>query len=108
MKTSKGGDTKYFVFSYHMPYGVHHAQGLKKQLKDDPTTQKFMAQGYSQPEMISGIPDDIDSAIEHNQKIASHYADKKNEFPVQYYDAVEAIKRYTKLKDIMSTVKIEK
>ena len=108
MKMSKDGDTKYFVFTYDMPFGVHHPEAYKKQLKDNPIAQRFMAQGYSQPDMISGIPDNIDAAIAHNEKMASAYADRKSEFPVQYYDAVNAIERYKKLQQIMSKVNIEK
>lgn len=108
MKMSKDGDTKYFVFTYDMPYGIHHAQALKKQLKDNPIAQRFMSQGYSQPDMVSGIPDNIDAAIEKQKEMAKAYEPRKSEFPVQYYDAINAIKRYVNLKDLMSKVQIEK
>lgn len=108
MKSSKDGDTKYFVFTYDMPFGVHHPEALKHQLKNDPTAQKLMSQGYSQPDMISGIPDDIDAAIADQMKQAKNYEDKKSEFPMMYYPAIEAIKRYTQLKDLLSRVKLEK
>jgi hypothetical protein len=108
MKMSKGGDEKYFVFTYEMPYGIHYPEAFKKQLKDNPIAQQLMSQGYSQPDMISGIPDDIDAAIKQQQELAKAWEPKKSEYPVQYYDAVNAIKRYTKLKDLLNTVSIEK
>lgn len=108
MKMSKDGDTKYFVFTYEMRYGIHSPEAFKKQLKDNPTAQKLLAQGYSHPDMISGIPDDIDAAIEKQKEMAKNYESRKNEFPAQYYDAIKSIKRYTNLKDLMSKVNIEK
>lgn len=108
MKMSKDGDEKYFVFTYDMPYGIHYPEAFKKQLKDNPVAQRLMSQGYSQPDMVSGIPDDIDAAIEKQKEMAKQYEPRKSEFPVQYYDAVKAIKRYTELKDLMSRVSIEK
>jgi hypothetical protein len=108
MKMSKDGDTKYFVFTYEISHGIHYPEAFKKQLKDNPTAQRLMSQGYSQPEMISGIPDDIDAAIEKNAEMAKAYEPRKSEFPTQYYDAVNAIKRYTNLKNMLSKVNIEK
>ncbi len=108
MKMSKDGDEKYFVFTYDMPYGIHYPEAFKKQLKDNPIAQRLMSQGYSQPDMVSGIPDDIDAAIEKQKEMAKQYEPRKSEFPVQYYDAVKAVKRYTELKDLMSRVSIEK
>lgn len=108
MKMSKDGDEKYFVFSYDMPYGIHYPEAMKKQLKDNPTAQRLMSQGYSQPDMVSGIPDDIDAAIEKQQEMLKAYEPRKSEFPVQYHDALNAIKRYSNLKDLMSRVSIEK
>ena len=108
MKMSKDGDTKYFVFTYEMRYGIHSPEAFKKQLKDNPIAQQLMAQGYSYPDMISGIPDDIDAAIEQNAEMAKAYEPRKSEFPSQYYDAIKSIKRYTNLKDLMSKVNIEK
>lgn len=108
MKMSKDGDTRYFVFTYEMRYGTHSPEALTKQLKDNPIAQQLMAQGYSQPEMISDIPKNIDDAIEKNAELAKVYEPRKNEFPAQYYGAIKTAKRYTNLKDLMSTVKIEK
>ncbi len=108
MKMSKGGDTKYFVFTYEMRHGIHSPEAYKYQLKNNETAQRLMAQGYSQPDMVSGIPDDIDAAIADQMKQAKNYEDKKSEFPMMYYPAIEAVKRYTNLKDLLSKITLEK
>ena len=108
MKMSKDGDTKYFVFTYDMRYGIHSPEAFKKQLTDNPTAQRLMSQGYSQPIAVSNIPGDVDAAIEKQKEMAKNYESRKNEFPAQYYDAIKSIKRYADLKDLMSKVNIEK
>lgn len=51
---------------------------------------------------VNAIWDDhIDTMIEKSQKQADNYEPRKNDFPVQYYDAVNKVKELTEAKEIM-------
>lgn len=95
------GSGRYFVLTYPLGSGSN-PQHLKKML--DKKAQKL---GFDHYDVVASWSGNIDDAIAHAEEVAANHADRKDEFPAQYYGELKKAKKLKQAKDIISNNQIE-